>query len=516
MTSARKVVRNSIYGVMAEAIGGVMSFLIIILIARGLGTDSFGLFSFVLALTSIFQLVADFGLTNIILKEIARAKTDTIRVISAVKPLVWLFSGAIMLVMASVAYPLAPSQEVYVATLVMGAAVLSTFHAVIYGSVCRAHEDMGYNAVAFVSHKVVLLAIVLLVLRDHQGIVGVSIAYLVANVYQWFFFYWIVRRRYIGHGVRWRVDYSYWRYLIAEAFPVGIAMVFRRANLHTGTLILTAVSTSSVVGIFNAAYRIIQMVDMIPFTLSIPLFPPFSRMAVESRARLFETLERVIGIFMLIAAPVFVLLFMLADRIVHLVYGQAYLEAILDLRILAAAVLCLFPTGLFIYVFSAMGQQRLYTFSSGICLATNVLAGLLLIPVYGHIGAALAILASEVAFLVSGLLLLHRLGFAPRYLQMLGKPLAAAGLSGAWMIVLSDDALPAEWMAVLSEGGLPAAWMAFLPEGGHPAIILLLAVIGYGVAYPATALLFGLIKKKDISVVFEAVRFRPSRIGGQN
>lgn len=488
MNGARKVVRNSLFGVLGEAVGGAMSFLIVILIARDLGTDSFGLFSFVLALTGIFQLVADFGLTNIIVKEISRAKAETARVIGAVKPLVWLFTLAILLLLLAVGYPLAKTREVFLAILVMGAAVLTTFHAVVYGSVCRAHEDMGYNAIAFVSHKFVLLAAVLLALRMETGIVGVAVAYLVANLYQWAFFYGVVRRRYLGGPLRWRVDYPYWRHLIHEAFPVGIAMVFRRANLHTGTLILTAMSSTAAVGVFNAAYRVIQMVDMIPFTLSIPLFPPFARMATESRQRLFEVLERVMGFFMLLAAPLFILALLLAGRIIDSMFGPAYQEGVATLAVLSGAVLFLFPTGLFVYLFTALGHQRFYTISSGICLVINILACVSLIPLFGHMGAAMATLAAEIAFFISGMVFLRRLGFKPNALQVFAKPVLIAALAGLWIPFL--PAWPAPWLTLLG------------------------AAVGYGLVYVPLVLVAGLVNKTDLALILGAVKLKPARTGG--
>lgn len=483
MTGSRKVVRNSLFGVAAEAVGGAMSFVVVIVVARALGAESFGEFSFVLALTGIFQLVADFGLTNILVKEIARNKAETARVVGLVKPLVWLFSGIIMLGMAAAAYPLATSSEVYWAVLIMGAAVLVTFHAVVFGSVCRAHEDMGYNAVAFVTHKIVLLFSVWIALRGEHGIVGVSLAYLVANLYQWLFFYLVVRRRYLGGHVRWGVDKAYWRYLIKEAFPVGVAMVFRRASLHTGTLILTALATPVAVGIFNAAYRVIQMVDMIPFTLSIPLFPPFSRMAQESRQRLFDALQRVMAIFMLMAAPIFFLLFFMSGDIIEVFYGEAYREGETTLRIMAGAVLFLFQTGLLVYVFTALGEQRFYTVSSGVCLGFNVAACFVLIPFMGYAGAALATLLAELAFFVSGLWLLQRLGLSLRYFHTFAKPLLAAGLS--------------------------ASWMPLLPQDAHPALSLALAVVGYAFAYPLFVLLFGLVDRSEIRLIMDSIRPKP-------
>jgi O-antigen/teichoic acid export membrane protein len=488
MSGARKVVRNSLFGVAGEAVGGAMSFLIVILIARDLGADTFGLFAFVLALTSIFQLVADFGLTNIIVKEISRAKSDTVKVISAVKPLVWLFTLVILLVLLAVGYPLAKTQEVFYAIVVMGAAVLITFHAVVYGSVCRAHEDMGYNAIAFVSHKFVLLAAVLLALDQKLGIVGVAGAYLIANMYQWAYFYWVFRKRYVDGPVRWRVDYPYWRYLIHEAFPVGIAMVFRRANLHTGTLILTAMSSASAVGIFNAAYRVIQMVDMIPFTLSIPLFPPFTRMATESRERLFEVLERVMGIFMVLAAPLFTLSLLLADRIIVTMFGDAYLDGVTTLAVLSGAVLFLFPTGLFVYLFTAMGHQRFYTVSSGICLIINIVACVSLIPLFGHLGAAMATLAAEVAFFISGMVFLHKLGFKPHFFRVFIKPVLVAVLAGLWI--------------------------KFLPDWSMPLVMLAVAALGYGLLYLPLVLLTGLVNKNDLGLIMASVKPKAARNGG--
>lgn len=483
MTGGRKVVRNSLFGVAAEAVGGAMSFVVVIVVARALGAESFGQFSFVLALTGIFQLVADFGLTNILVKEIARNKAETARVVGLVKPLVWLFSAVIMLCMALAAYPLATSSEVYWAVLVMGAAVLVTFHAVVFGSVCRAHEDMGYNAIAFVTHKIVLLLAVWLALHGKHGIVGVSLAYLAANLYQWLFFYLVVRKRYLGGHVRWNMDRAYWRYLIKEAFPVGVAMVFRRSSLHTGTLILTALSTPVAVGIFNAAYRVIQMVDMIPFTLSIPLFPPFSRMAMESRQRLFDALQRVMAIFMLMAAPLFFLLLFMSGDIIEVFYGSAYQAGETTLRIMAGAVLFLFQTGLLVYVFTALGEQRFYTLSSGVCLGFNVAACFVLIPFLGFTGAALATLLAEMAFFASGLWFLHRLGFALSYFNAFAKPLLAAALA--------------------------ASWMPWLPQDAHPAVSLALAVVGYALAYPAAVMLFGLVDRREIKLILDSVKPRP-------
>lgn len=485
MSGARRVVRNSLFGIAAEAVGGVLSFVIIILIARGLGATQFGHFSYVLAFTGVFQLIADFGLTNIVVKEISRAREDTVKIVGAVKPLVWLFSVIIFTVIALLGYALSPTQEIFLASVLMGAAVLVTFHAVLYGSICRAHEEMGYNAIAFITHKFILLGLVLTALHGGHGLVGLSLAYLLSNLYQWAFFYVVTRRRYLGGPLRWHKDAAYWKYLIGEALPVGLAMVFRRATLHVDTLILTALAPAASVGLFNAAYRIVQIVDMIPFTLSIPLFPPFTRMARDSLEGLYAMLNNVLRIFMLIAAPTAFLVYWFAQPVMELAYGADYLEGVATLQLIAGVVLLLFPTSLFLYLFTALGKQRLYTLSAAACLGINAVVDVMLIPSMGHMGAAIGTLVAEITFFLVGGIALLKLGFRPRWHEVFVKPMLAAAVAGGLLGLLDIDAV-----------SLP---------------LLLLLVAGYLLLYLAFAAFSRQIRKHELAVLLDAIRPAPAR-----
>jgi O-antigen/teichoic acid export membrane protein len=478
MSTARRVVRNSLFGLASEAIGGALSFLVVILIARDLGSAQFGVFSYVLAFTGVFQLVADFGLTNILVKEIARDRARAQEIVGRVKPLVWLFSLLILGLIVVLAQFVVSAADTRLAMGIMGAAVLATFHAVVYGSVCRAFEQMGYNAWAFVSHKVVLLALVLAAMHFHWGMAGMVYAYLIANVYQWAFYYTIVRVRFFRTS--WHVDLPYWRHLLAEAFPVGVAMIFRRATLHVDTLLLTAMSTSTAVGLFNAAYRLIQIVDMIPFTLAIPLFPAFSRLARGPQDKLREALEHALRIFMMIAMPLATWVLLAAPSLVELAFGKSYLAAADTLRILSGAVLFLFPTALYIYLFSALDKQKYYTISSAACLALNAVVDVALIPPMGYLGAAIGTLSAEVVFFLVGAALLARLGFPLPWLRLAAKPVIAAAVAAA--------------AAILLTGGL---------EGVRG--LVLNGVVFFG-CYAAVVLLLRVVSKEDIVVLRMAMR----------
>ncbi|MGZ8095230.1 MAG: flippase [Methylosarcina sp.] len=481
-TPARKILRNSFFGIASEAIGGALLFFVFILIARFLGSERFGVFSYILAFVGLFQLIADFGLTNVIVREISRAKDKAAHIMGAIIPLAWLFSLLIFGVIALLGSFFSLSEEGYKATLIMGVAVLTTFHSVAYGSVCRAFEEMGFNAVGNVTHKIVLFLLVLAAIHFECTLVEIAEAFMLANIYQMVFFYIVVSRRYIR--LTWRFDGPYWRYLIKEAFPIGLAMIFRRITLHVDTLLLTALSTTSSVGLFNAAYKVIQMIDMIPFTLSLPLFPPFTRLAIESRERLYSFVTQALSFFMVIALPICALMIILAPQIVNLFFGSGYQDAAPTLRVLSCSVVFLFPTALYIYLFSALGHQKFYTISSAICLITKACLDIWLIPLKAHYGAAIATLSAEIAFFLSGAIYLWRLGYLLPYLRIIYKPLFAVSISSlALMIGLFYD----------KEKTLA---------------VLIAMVCLYGVLYFLLILAFGAVSRKQLTLLEETLRVK--------
>jgi len=437
MKTMRRVVRNSAWGVVSEAAGGACFFVAFVLIARYLGASQFGVFSFVLAVVGVLQVVADFGLTNILIRDMARDQASAGKIFAAASLLVGFFSLAILLIMGLLSYWWAASSEVFWACLIVGVAAVINFQAVVFAAVCRAREEMGFNAAAHVSHKVLILLLVAGAIRLDGGIVGIMLAFLLAGVYQYLFYYSVVRARYFA--LSWRFDPPYWKYLLVQSHMVGTAMVFRRSVAHLGTLLLTALSTPQAAGLFSAAYRIMHVIDMLPLTLSLPLFPPFSRLAENSSQRLFQALGDAMRVFAIIGFPVFALVLLLAPEIIRLAFGPAYQAAVPVLQILSLAIFLIFPTGLYVYAFSALHRQRAYTISTGVCLIVGVVVGIVLIPLFSERGAGIAIAAGELAFFITGFTLLRRQGFRLSILTMIGKPLLATLLASPLLLAATQS-----------------------------------------------------------------------------
>ncbi|WP_296043971.1 flippase [uncultured Alteromonas sp.] len=423
MAGNGRVLKNLVMVFASEGVGGLLSFIIVLLAARLLGVEQFGVFSYILAITSVCQLVADFGLTNLIVREVAKDTSKAQYIMSNVLTLAWGLSAVILALVTLISLVSLTTAEQQSAAIIMGVAVLATYHSVVYSSVCRAFEQMSYNAISFVVHKVILLGLIYLFYHwsvFSSSLLAICTAYLVANLCQYAYFYLVVRARFIRFGFG--RDFAFAWQLLKDAVPIGASMVIRRLTLQVDTLLLGVLATASAVGLFSAAYKVVQVVDMIPFAICLPLFPAMSRMASKEPDKLPAFFSLTLTGFLLVSIPLCGYVFVSAGNLIELFYGQTFVSAVPALRILAFAIIGLFVNMLLSYVFMALGKQRFYLLAAMSCLIVNALVDVLLIPRMGATGAAWGTLLGELSYFLLCIVFLSRVQLAYAWLTQLARP----------------------------------------------------------------------------------------------
>ena len=153
MNSSQRVAKNTAWMLVAGGLGAVLQMLAVLLAARGLPLGDFGIFNYLLSFATVFQFLADFGLTNILVREVARQPDKVGHLLASAKGLMWalfLCSTAILLgVVLVINLPLRTQEQ----SFVMGIASLTLLQAISYSAVLRAIEAMEFNAIGFTLHK---------------------------------------------------------------------------------------------------------------------------------------------------------------------------------------------------------------------------------------------------------------------------------------------------------------------------------------------------------------------------
>ena len=146
---------------------------------------------------------------------------------------------------------------------------------------------------------------------------------------------------------------------------------------------------------------------------ALSVFPLASRLYKNSDRDLAVLYHRTVNLIVLIALPLSAGLWLVAPDFIKVVFGDEFTESALILRILAGLLFLNFLSRTFGVFLMSCDQQVARTKSQWTAACVNVLGNLILIPLLGVRGAAVATLISEALLVVL---------FAVRLRAVLGWP----------------------------------------------------------------------------------------------
>jgi O-antigen/teichoic acid export membrane protein len=441
MKQSQRIVKNAVFGISASFIGNLLFLAMVLTIAHSVTVVEFGKYSFVLAFAMFFQLVADSGLPRIVIREIARNPDGFVPLLGAATSLIWILSGAIFLIVGLIIPFLHLGMDVKVAALLMTLATMAIFHCAGYSAVLRAFEDNELNYLGFVLHKVLLFGFVLLALKFHVGLLGFAAAHLATNVLLWNFYRLVVTKLY-AH-VPLRIDVPLWKSLMVSALPMGGGVILRQLALQLDILILTWLTNLTTVGLFSGPYRMSMALRNIPETLSLPLFPLFSRTADLSPVAFMEAYQRSLKFFALISFPIAAFFTTWSEPILRLALGAKYLPAIPAMQLLGIGMVPFFLSTLFQYLFAALDQQSRFLWATCAASGLRIILLVILIPKYGFIGPSITFVCSEVVIIAIWTIQLARLGFRAKLGDIIWRPLVAG--SAMALVLFAGAQAPVLW-----------------------------------------------------------------------
>ena len=431
MKQSQRIVKNILAGGIGVGLGGLLQLAALVFIARSVGVAAFGTYSFILAFAMFFQLLADSGLSNILVRELATKPERMAEILGAAVSLVWMLTGLVgLLIAAAVPFLSFPLEIKWLAAL-MGVATLAQFHATVCGAVLRSQEDNEWHALGFLLHKVVFCGCVFAGLKAGLGLLGVVLAHLVPNLFQWAFYREFIKRRYVR--VKLRTDVAEWKYLLTHSIPVGGATMLRLFAQQLDVMILTWLSDLHTVGLFSGPYRISQALRFIPQTMSLPLYPVYSRLAAqpETKPQFQAAYERSVKVFLVVGCAVATVFVTCAAHLITLLLGPQFRAAEPAMQVLGLAFLPFFVSNPFPFLLTALHQQRFLLRITIFTLALRVVLNFALIPSLGFLGPSLAFFVGEIAMLAAVVSRLWSLGFPLAIGRMLWRPLLASAALAA-------------------------------------------------------------------------------------
>jgi O-antigen/teichoic acid export membrane protein len=387
-----RVARNAAARAGGELIAKLGSLAFFIVMARKLGSGDFGEFQFALALTGALVFVAGFGTDNLLAREVARRPNSAGRLLADAAWIKVLGGVAMLGVAALIVNVGGYSQQARIVVYVVGMGVILEVLARSWFAIFQGHERLDLASATLIFQRFTTAAVGILVLVLGGGVVAASVVYAVGALAAVVVAELWLRRLGVRRA---RAARAGWLPLMRAAVPIGLVSLLSLLLLRLDVVMVSFLGDAEKVGTYSVSFRLVDATQFLGAALAAAMLPWLARAERAGTigvARGYSLGLKAVNALLL---PIGLALVLFAEPIVLLLYGSAFEDSVLPLRLLGMLTLIY---GLNVFAsMSLIARDRPGGYARMIVpvIALNIALNLVLIPRYGADGAAFDALLSS-------------------------------------------------------------------------------------------------------------------------
>ncbi len=414
--------------------------------------DLTGQYFLALSITTIFSVVAEFGITSVTTREIAKDPTQARSLISHALALkLPLMTCAVL---GSVLTGWLLGYDPSVQTLIALASVVLVLDAlqVFFYGVLRGFQALQFEAVGIFSGMFTTAIVGGLVL-----FLAPSLPLLIVALMTGSFINLLVASSRVANRLGWATLIPHWssqdaRLILKMAFPFALAAIFVKVYSYVDSILISKILDTTAVGLYAIAYKFTYAFQFLPLAFIAALYPVMSAVAGKDEASLERILLKSMWYMAVLSAPIVFGLYAVAPEAIALA-GEGYEQATVVLQVLVFVLIPIFldfPIG---SLLNACGKQSIKTAIMGVTMVINIVLNAILIPKIGILGAAYAALASFIFMFGAGLFYIPTVLPSFSFGRLLRTILPMYLVGGVMLVVVTALKPIIGWIPVVLVGG---------------------------------------------------------------
>lgn len=364
-------------------------------VARYLGPEQFGLFSYAQSFVGLFTAIATLGLDGIVIRELVKDETRRDELIGTAFWLKFIGSIAVLLILAvAVNFTSNDHATNIIVFIVASATVFQSFNVVDF-----------YFQAKVMSKYIVFANVISLFL---SSIVKISLisneAPLVAFAWTVLFDSFVLALGYVYFYFQQNEKLNKWKFnqtiaidYLRAGTPLILSDIITLFIMKIDQVMIKELSNIFEVGIYAASVRLTEVWYIIAIVITNSLFPALLNAKEKSNELFASRFKNLLILLFLISLSLSITIQFAAHGIVGLLYGEAYnaTSTILIVQIWTAVFVYMGFAGTKWLLVNNMQKQQFYR--ALFALVVNIILNYPLIKLYGALGAAYATLISWIA-----------------------------------------------------------------------------------------------------------------------
>jgi O-antigen/teichoic acid export membrane protein len=472
MRLSTKIAYNSIAQISGKAVTTVLGLAAVMIMARYLGAQGFGAYTTIMTFLSFFGILADFGMTLVAVQMISKPGVNEKKILDNLFTLRFI-SAALFLSLASVFAIFFPYDS-EIKTGIALTAISFFFVALnqILVAVFQKNLRLDKASIAEVVGRAALLVGVIMAAFFDFGLLAMMLAVVAGSAVN-FILHFYFSRKFVK--INPAFDLQIWKEAVKLSWPLALTTIFNLLYLKTDTLILSALKSQTEVGLYGAAYKVIEVVTTIPFMLAGIILPVLSAAWFGGQKEYFKRiLQKIFDLAIILSVPFIAGAQILSTAVISAAAGTEFLPAGNILRLLSIAAGLVFLSCILSHSVVAAGKQKEIIAAYFFTAITSLIGYFIFIPRYSCFGAAGVTIYSEAAITIFMIYYARKfMGFSPSW-RVFWQSSAAAAVMSAFLLVFPEEIF-LNW------------------------VYLLLLLTAAGAVYFLSLYIFGGLTKKDLN-----------------
>ena len=458
----QRIAKNSAIPIASQLANRAVDLVFAAFALRLLGVTGNGQYAIAVVTWLYLKTISDFGLSVLVTREAARDPERAPDLLGASTLMRILVLGliapfAVIYVMGGLAwFELAPVSAWAIAIMMLS--IIPGSYGEAVNSVFNARERMELPAILNIFTNLARFGLGLAALFAGFGVIGLAVAALLSTAVSAGAYH--VSLRHLDIWPSWTITREQITWFATVSWPLLLNALLLNLFFRVDVFVIQAAQGDTALGTYDAAYKFVNMLIILPAYFTLAIFPILSRYATDGGEALLPVFHRASRFLLIIAWPITIATLALAPWMIRILGGEEFLPESSDvLRVIIWFLPLSFVNGVIQYTLIAANQQRTISGAFALAVGFNFLANLLLVPIYGYMAAAVITILTEFVLFTPLALAMRRHVGSTQWLSLLGRPTFAGLVMGAiaWLLIPITGAIPALIVAAIGFAG--ALWI---------------------------------------------------------
>ena len=383
------VLRNSILLFGFHVLTKSLAFVSFILLAKYLGTQIFGVYNYAFALTALFIPLCDLGMDTYLMREVPRLRSEEIpRQLGAVLSWKGLLTFLVFLAISLTGGVLDVfGTERFFIVVLAGLITLLRTYWTTFASFFRAIDRVSYETGMLSLARIAEFLVILASITFDIGLLSLLSVMAIVNIVFVSGTHLLVRNKFtrpIMVG-----DFAHMVSIFRGGLPFALATIFSAIYFNFDTVLISKFVGDEAAGIYRAAYNLLFPLTMFGLAISGAVFPFASQNYRAYPGEVEDVIRRSVLQLAMISLPIAIATTMFSGEIVQFLFDPEYADSALCLAILVWFVPIVFLSNLYSNTLGAIDQQTFVLKVTILSALFNVVANVILVPMFAQIGASI-------------------------------------------------------------------------------------------------------------------------------